>query len=102
MGKALFHVGREEGCENYAVIFLDRRVGIVIQSLTSNYDTFTARMLEEAIGDVYSPLDWLQYGRGPLPILGMDFVFPVSIIVLVTALLSFALFRLTARRRRGT
>lgn len=62
-GTALFHVGREEGCENYAVAFLEARTALVVLSVSSLESTFTAPLAAALIGDVYSPLDWLDYGR---------------------------------------
>ena len=62
-GPALFHVGREGGCENYAVAFLDRGTGFVVLSATpiELAGTFTAPLAAALIGDTYSPLDWLEY-----------------------------------------
>ncbi len=56
-----FHGGREEGCENYVVNFIAKKTAIVILSVTTNDKTFTARILKELLGDVFSPLDWLEY-----------------------------------------
>jgi len=62
-GSALFHVGREEGCEDYAVAFLGARTALVVLSVSPLQSTFTARLAAAIIGDTYSPLDWLEYGR---------------------------------------
>jgi len=60
-GEALFHVGFEEGCDNYAVVFLDHKVGIVLQSVITGNEGFAPSIVKELIGDVYSPFSWLQY-----------------------------------------
>jgi len=62
-GPALFHVGREEGCEAYAVAFLEARTGFVVLSVSPLRSTFTAELTAALIGDHYSPLDWLEYWR---------------------------------------
>jgi CubicO group peptidase (beta-lactamase class C family) len=60
-GDAIFHVGYEEGCDNYAVIFLDHNIGIVIQSVINTMEGIAPRITKELIGDVYSPFSWLNY-----------------------------------------
>lgn len=62
-GWALFHVGREEGCEAYAVIFPERRTGLVVFSLSPVTSTFTAPLVDGLIGGGSEPLEWLEYGR---------------------------------------
>jgi CubicO group peptidase (beta-lactamase class C family) len=60
-GPALFHVGREEGCENYAVVFLEHGTAVVIQSVTTTMKAFTPSLMKAVIGDTYSPFAWLRY-----------------------------------------
>jgi len=62
-GAALFHVGREEGCEGYAVAFLEARTALVAMSVSPLRSTFAAPLTAALIGDTYSPLDWLEYWR---------------------------------------
>lgn len=54
---------REKEYENYASAFYSFRgpAYIVILSVTSNKRTFTARILEELMGDTAAPLDWLDF-----------------------------------------
>ena len=54
---------REKEYENYASAFYSFRgpVYIVILSVTSSKRTFTARILEELMGDTAAPLDWLDF-----------------------------------------
>lgn len=60
-GEALFHVGFEEGCDNYAVVFLDHKIGIVLQSVITRSEGIAPTVVKELIGDTYSPFSWLQY-----------------------------------------
>jgi CubicO group peptidase (beta-lactamase class C family) len=60
-GEAIFHVGFEEGCDNYAVVFLDRKTGIVIQSVITGTEGIAPQVVKELIGDIYSPFPWLNY-----------------------------------------
>jgi len=56
-------VGREVGCENYAVVFPDRGTAFVVLSTTpvEHQGTFTAALVDALIGDGSQPLDWLEY-----------------------------------------
>ncbi|MGD8539921.1 MAG: serine hydrolase domain-containing protein [Candidatus Aminicenantes bacterium] len=60
-GDAIFHVGFEEGCDNYAVVFLDRSIGIVLQSVITKLEGIAPAVANELIGDIYSPFSWLMY-----------------------------------------
>jgi CubicO group peptidase (beta-lactamase class C family) len=60
-GEAYFHLGLEEGCQNYAVVYPGRRTGLVILSVQRELKSFTGDVLKELIGDVSSPLGWLGY-----------------------------------------
>lgn len=60
-GEALFHVGLEEGCENYVVLFPDKRTGIVIQSVSDLSRSVSPGIVEKLIGDTYSPFSWMRY-----------------------------------------
>jgi len=60
-GEALFHVGMEEGCENYVVLFLEKKTGIVIQSVSDLSVHVTPSIVKYLIGDAYSPFSWMRY-----------------------------------------
>jgi len=60
-GEALFHVGAEEGCENYAVLFPEKRTGIVVFSVAEMSTRVTPPIVEKLIGDVFSPFTWMRY-----------------------------------------
>ncbi len=55
--------GREREYENYASVFYSRKgpASIVVLSAPSNKMTYTARILEELMGDTDAPLDWLDF-----------------------------------------
>lgn len=63
-GEALFHVGMEDGCENYVALFPAKRTGIVILSVSDLSIRISPIIVENLIGDVYSPFSWMRY-RGP-------------------------------------
>ena len=60
-GEALFHVGMEEGCENYVVLFPEKKTGIVVLSVSDLITRITPSIVVKLIGDVYSPFSWMRY-----------------------------------------
>jgi len=60
-GEALFHVGMEEGCENYVVLFPGKKTGIVVQSVSDLGVSISPKIVARLIGDVYSPFSWMRY-----------------------------------------
>lgn len=60
-GTALFHVGAEEGCENYVVIFPEKRTAIVVFSVSPEPTRIVPPIVERLIGDVHSPFTWMRY-----------------------------------------
>jgi len=60
-GEALFHVGMEEGCENYVVFFPEKKTGIVVLSVSDLTFRITPSIVASLIGDVYSPFSWMRY-----------------------------------------
>ena len=60
-GDVLFHVGYEEGCDNYVVLFLDHKIGMVLQSVIVELEGIAPAVAKELIGDTYSPFSWLMY-----------------------------------------
>jgi CubicO group peptidase (beta-lactamase class C family) len=64
-GRAFFHVGMEEGCENFAELFTERQLAVVLLSLTNNQHSISAPVVEYALGRGFSPLEWLEYGAAP-------------------------------------
>ncbi len=60
-GEAMFHTGREEGCDCYAVYFLERGIGLVVFSMTDESAPVVPAIAKELIGDIYSPFAWLMY-----------------------------------------
>ena len=100
-GRALFHVGMEEGCENFAEVFLDRKLGVVFLSLTPNERSFSAPLVEYAIGRAFSPLEWLEYGEPALPRSAwlLRVAMLAAIATLAGTLLYWAVRRARARNR---
>ncbi len=60
-GEGLFHVGLEEGCENYVVLFPEKKTGVVIQSVSDLSSRVSPAIVARLIGDVYSPFSWMRY-----------------------------------------
>jgi CubicO group peptidase (beta-lactamase class C family) len=60
-GSAFFHTGDNPGWKNYTVTYIDQGIGIVMLSNSDNFGSIAAEIVKEAIGDVYSPFDWLGY-----------------------------------------
>jgi hypothetical protein len=60
-GRAFFHTGHSLGWQNYTVTYLDQGIGIVLLSNSDNFESIAEEIVKKAIGDVYSPYDWLGY-----------------------------------------
>jgi CubicO group peptidase (beta-lactamase class C family) len=60
-GPAFFHTGHAPGWENYTVTYLDKRIGIVLLSNSSNFESIAQRLVSRAIGDRLSPFVWLGF-----------------------------------------
>jgi CubicO group peptidase (beta-lactamase class C family) len=99
-GRALFHVGREEGCENYVEARLDGGQGIAILSLSTNPESFTGPLVDYAIGTGYSPLAWLEYGS-PNPVRGRGTLVRRALFAAACVLVALLLVRAVALARRA-
>ncbi len=60
-GRAFFHTGHDSGFQNYTVTYVERGTGIVLFSNSDNFEGVAQSIVEAAIGDTYSPFDWLGY-----------------------------------------
>jgi hypothetical protein len=60
-GRAFFHTGHDVGWENYTVTYLDRRIGVVLLSNSSNFESIAHLIVGRVIGDQSSPFTWLGY-----------------------------------------
>ena len=60
-GRAFFHTGHGPGMQNYTVTYLDAGIGIVLLSNSDNFESVAEAIAQKAIGDIYSPYDWLGY-----------------------------------------
>jgi len=61
LGDAIFHVGREPGCENYVVAYLQRGVGMVVLAAGEGREAVSPKLVARVIGDAYSPFEWAGY-----------------------------------------
>jgi serine-type D-Ala-D-Ala carboxypeptidase/endopeptidase len=60
-GRAFFHTGHGPGWQNYTVTYIDRGIGIVMLSNSDNFESIAEEILKKAIGDIYTPFNWLGY-----------------------------------------
>ncbi len=60
-GRAFFHTGHDVGWENYTVTYLDKKIGVVLLSNSSNFESIAHLIVERVIGDQSSPFTWLGY-----------------------------------------
>jgi CubicO group peptidase (beta-lactamase class C family) len=60
-GRAFFHTGHGIGYQNYTVTYIDKGIGIVMLSNSDNFESIAEEIAQKAIGDIYSPYDWLGY-----------------------------------------
>jgi len=60
-GRAFFHTGHSFGWQNYTVTYIDKGIGIVMLSNSDNFESVAEEIAKKAIGDIYSPYDWLGY-----------------------------------------
>lgn len=60
-GPAFFHTGNLAGTKNYAVVYPDHGIGIVLLSNSDNFESVAREIVAAGIGDNHSPFDWLGY-----------------------------------------
>jgi CubicO group peptidase (beta-lactamase class C family) len=60
-GRAFFHTGQDVGFENYTVTYLDKKIGIVLLSNSSNFELIAPLIVARVIGDRSSPFNWFGY-----------------------------------------
>ena len=60
-GRAFFHTGHGPGWQNYTVTYPDKGIGIVMLSNSDNFESIAEEIAKKAIGDIFSPYDWLGY-----------------------------------------
>jgi CubicO group peptidase (beta-lactamase class C family) len=60
-GWAYFKEGHDDGWEHYNISFPDKKTSLIIMTNSSNGESIFKEMLEEIIGDVYTPWHWEGY-----------------------------------------
>lgn len=60
-GRAYFKEGHDDGWENHAVAFPDKRIAIVLMANSSNGDSIFKELLETLLKDKYTPWKWESY-----------------------------------------
>lgn len=60
-GKAFFKEGHDEGWQHYNINFVDKGISIIIMTNSSNGEMIFKELLEELIGDTFTPWVWERY-----------------------------------------
>lgn len=60
-GRAFFKEGHDEGWRHYNINFVDHGTAIIIMTNSSNGERIFKELLEEAIGDTFTPWRWERY-----------------------------------------
>jgi CubicO group peptidase (beta-lactamase class C family) len=60
-GRAYFKEGHDDGWENHAVAFPDRKIAIILMTNSSNGDSIFKKLLETLVKDKYTPWKWEGY-----------------------------------------
>lgn len=58
-GKAFFHAGNADGWKNYCVAYPKHKIAIILLSNSDNANPLFGKIINLAIKDTSSPLDWL-------------------------------------------
>jgi len=61
IGDVHFHVGAEDGFENYTVYFSEPKIGLVLLSSGPDPRGTAKTIANELIGDTFSPFSWMGY-----------------------------------------
>jgi len=60
-GHAFFKEGHDDGWRHYGVIFSDKKTALIIMTNSANGEGIFKYLLEELIGDTYTPWKWERY-----------------------------------------
>lgn len=60
-GRAFFKEGHDEGWGHYSIGFPDQGIGIIIMTNNDNGESLFKELLQEAIGDTFTPWQWENY-----------------------------------------
>jgi CubicO group peptidase (beta-lactamase class C family) len=61
IGPAFFKEGHDDGWQHYVVVFDKPGTGIVIMTNSSNGEGIFQQLLEQVIGNTYTPIEWEGY-----------------------------------------
>ena len=61
VGPAFFKEGHDDGWQHYVVVFDKSGTGIVIMTNSSNGEGIFKELLEQVIGNTYTPIEWEGY-----------------------------------------
>lgn len=60
-GPAFFHSGHTDGWQNYSVVYPKKKIAVILMSNSDNFESVADRILNLAIKDTASPLEWYGY-----------------------------------------
>ncbi len=60
-GEAVFHTGHDFGWQNYTITYIEKGIGVVFLSNSDNFESAARDLTKVAIGDSFSPFEWLGY-----------------------------------------
>jgi CubicO group peptidase (beta-lactamase class C family) len=60
-GPAFFKEGHDEGWGHYSIAYPDKKIGVVIMTNNDAGESIFKQLLEESIGDIYTPWAWEHY-----------------------------------------
>lgn len=60
-GRAFFKEGHDDGWEHFNINFMDKKISIIMMTNSSNGESIFKEMLEQVIGDAYTPWQWENY-----------------------------------------
>ena len=56
-----FKEGDDDGRQHYTINFIDKEVSIIIRNNSDNGESIFKELLEEIIGDTFTPWQWEHY-----------------------------------------
>jgi D-alanyl-D-alanine-carboxypeptidase/D-alanyl-D-alanine-endopeptidase len=69
-GWGAFKEGHGDGFQHYAIVFPEKRMGVLLMSNSDNAESIFGHLLEITLADTYTPLEWegyVPYDRAPRP-----------------------------------
>jgi hypothetical protein len=62
-GKVFFKEGHDYGWQNYAVVFDQKKLGMLIMTYSDNGESMYDDLLRTIQGNTFTPVEWEQFGK---------------------------------------